>query len=103
MAQRFDMKNPSESFSLTFDLSAGLSTGETLSGNPTSTISVLSGVDANASTVLVGSPTLNSGSTQVLVAVTGGLDGVDYEIKAVSATTNVNKTLALVGILPVRN
>ena len=103
MAQRFDDKNPSESFSLTFDMSAGLSGAETLTGTPTASISVLSGTDASPSSVLVGSPTLAGANLQVLVSVTGGLNAVDYEIKVVSATTNASKTLALVGILPVRN
>lgn len=101
--QRFDEKNPSESIVLTFDLSAGLATGETLTGTPTVTIALLSGTDPTPSAVLAGGNQLDSSKTLALVPVTGGVDSCDYEIKVVCSTTNALKILALPAILPVRN
>ncbi len=101
MAQTLDIKDPTESVSLTFDFSLGLASGVTLSGTPTVTATVHSGTAPSPSAILAGGNSI-VGST-VLVPVTAGIAGVDYEVKVVCSTTDVHTILALAAVLPVRS
>ncbi len=99
---RFPVKGPAEATPLTFDFSADLPSGVTLSGAPTMSIACTEGTDANAANVISGSVALNAGKTAVVQDGTGGLDGCEYTITCTCATTQSNLTLTLVGILAVR-
>ena len=102
MSLRFPVKGPAESVPLTFDFSADLPSGISLTGVPALSIECTEGVDPNAPNVIAGSYAFNAGSTQVVQDSTGGLDGCEYTITCTSPTTQANLTLSLVGILPVR-
>ncbi len=99
---RFPVKGPAEATPLTFDFSADLPSGVTLSGAPTMSIACTEGTDANAANVISGSVALNAGKTAVVQDGTGGLDGCEYTITCTCATTQSNLTLTLVGIRAVR-
>ena len=101
-SNRFEAKDPWELQILTFDFSAGLATGETLTGIPTITVTTVYGTDASPSSILAGANTFDTTSTKYLVPVKGGLDGCDYDIVVDCLTTTPSKTLSLGGILPVR-
>jgi len=101
-ANRFDQKDPNELVILTFDFSAGLASGETLSGVPVVSCGTVYGTDPSPASVLAGGNILNATSTALFVPVMGGLDGCDYDIVVKYPTTNAKKTLVLGGILPVR-
>lgn len=98
----FESKDPGENIPLVFDFSPGLATGETLTGIAVE-VAVVGGADAAPSTILVGGNQLDVTSTKVYVPVTGGLDGVDYNLKVTCTTTNARKILVLAGVLEVRS
>lgn len=100
--QRFDSKDPGETIPLLYDFTAGLATGEILTGTPTVTISVVLGTDASPNAVLVGGNIIDSTQKRVLVPVHAGLDACDYDIVVTCATNNASKILVLGCILPVR-
>jgi hypothetical protein len=100
--QRFSEKAPSESVVLTFNFAMGLATGETLTGTPTITKSVIWGTDTDAATLVLGSPEFDESTTQVLVPVSAGTDYNDYTVSASCETSNPDKVLTWSGILPVR-
>lgn len=99
---RFPVKGPAESVPLTFDFSADLPSGVTLTGAPTLSIECTEGVDANAANVIAGAKAFNAANTGVVQDAAGGVDGCEYTITCTSPTTQANLTLSLVGILPVR-
>jgi hypothetical protein len=99
---RFDVKNPAEKIVLTFDMTLGLATGETLTGSPSVSVAVFSGTDGSPSAILNGSAALDSSGLLILVPVQAGLDQTDYYLTVSCATTNALKLLALSAILPVR-
>jgi hypothetical protein len=96
--------DPSESVVLTFDFSAELATGETLTGIGTTTVSVFLGTDSTPASLLNGTPSVDVTGTKVLVPVKGRpTDGVDYDVALTAVpTSNVKKVLAMGCILPVR-
>ncbi len=100
--QRFDIKDPTESVALTFNFLPDLATGEHLTGVPSVSVSVLTGSDNNPTATLNGQGGFDALSQQVVQPVTGGVDGCEYEYVVVATTSNPNKTLALRGVLPVR-
>lgn len=102
MSIQFPIKGLSEKVPLTFDFTADLPSGVTLTGTPTLTVSVTTGADASPSDILNGSAGFNSASTQVIQGVQGGLNGVGYTITCTCPTTQSNLTLTLVGLLQVR-
>ena len=103
MTTRLDTKDPVEMLVLSFDFSGGLGAGETLSGTPTVTASVLMGRDAAPTAIFNGPPVIDGTSTMVFVPVQAGVDGCDYLLKVISATSNASKVLALSAVLPVRS
>lgn len=102
MAVRFPVKGTSEKVPLTFDFTQDLPSGVTLTGTPTIGVSVSNGTDSNPTGILNGAAGFNSGSTQVIQPVQGGVNGVDYSITCTCPTTQSNLTLSLVGLLSVR-
>ena len=99
---RFDIKDIAEKVVLTFDFSAGLAVGETITSVQSTLVSVLVGRDAAPQSILNGSANIDGTGTLVFVPVQNGIDGCDYTIKAVCVTSNASKILALSAILPVR-
>jgi len=99
---RVDSIDPAEKVVLTFDFSGGLDTGETLTGSASPTVAMQLGTDPTPASVLNGSAAFDASRKKVLVPVQGGLPDCDYAIKVVVPTSNAQKTLALVAILPIR-
>ncbi len=87
---------------LTFDFTQDLPSGVTLTGTPVLGVSVSNGTDSNPTGILNGAAGFNSGSTQVIQPVQGGVNGVDYAVTCTCPTTQSNLTLSLVGLLSVR-
>jgi len=102
MSLRFPVKGPLETVPLTFDFSADLPSGVTLSGTPALTVTCTEGADSNPSAILSGAAAFNSTSTGVVQAAANGEDGCEYTLVCTCPTTQSNLTLTLVGILPVR-
>lgn len=100
--QRFEVKLVEENVPLTFDFSAGLAEGETLTTIDSVAIAVSFGTDATPGAVLVGGNSVDASFTKVIVPVKDGVAGCDYDVKVVVNTSNPLKQLALVGVLPVR-
>ena len=99
--KRLDDKDPAEKVVLTFDFSADLDVGETLSGAITVSVSVVRGADPSPAAILNGAAAFDATSKMVLQGVQAGLNDCEYRIKAVAPTTNPKKVLALSGVLPV--
>jgi len=98
--QFFSCKDPAETVPLTFDFTDALPDGVTLASIVSTTFAVCAGVDAGPALV-VGAFSISGGS-MVLVGVSGGLDGVNYEFKVTCQTSNSQLILTLSAILPVR-
>ena len=97
-----ESKDPGETIPLVFDFGPGLATGETLTSKAI-VVTVVGGVDGSPTAILAGGDQFDATNTKVYVPVTGGLDGVDYNIKVTCATTNPKKVLVLAGVLEVRS
>jgi hypothetical protein len=65
-------------------------TGDTLTGTPVVTVSVMAGSDPNPSAIRVGSPTLSSNNMQVIQRVSGGVSGTAYILSFQCATEQGN-------------
>ena len=92
-------KDPTEKVTLTFEFAPDLTTGESLSGNPTVSINLLSGVpDSNIGTMATGSAQLSG--TMVLQLCQGGIVGNQYDIKA-TCNTSLGHILTIGAILPI--
>ncbi len=103
--QFFDRMVAGEKNTLTFNMSAGLLSGNLLTGTPTVAVSVYEGTDSNPSGILNGSAALDSTSTLVLVpvaptSVTATLP-IQYVITVTCATVQAAVVLILKGILTV--
>ena len=94
-------KDPAEKVVLTFDFTAELITGETLSGTPTVTVSA-NGVDSTPSSVLNGAAFFDATNKMVLQPIKDGIADVDYTFRVTSATSNAQKVLTRAGILEMR-
>jgi hypothetical protein len=94
----FASKDPSEVDDRGLDFSALLETGETLTGTPSVTVTVLTGTDASPSSLLSGSATIEG--TVVWQRYTGGTAGVTYRCKY-SVATSTSRTLIACGLLRV--
>ena len=99
--QTFDVKDPAESWPLSFNMGPDLFNGETLVGAPTITVNLLDGADPFPQNIINGAAGFDQTLTQVIQPVTGGIAGCTYQIIATCATSNPLKTLTLVGALPV--
>ena len=98
----FESKDPGEDIPLVFDFGPGLATGETLTSISVA-VTVVGGADASPNAILAGGNQFDATATKAYIPVTGGLDGVDYNIKVTCPTTNPKKTLVLAGVLEVRS
>lgn len=95
-------KDPIEAVPLTFDFGPDLATGVALAGTPTTAqIGVYSGIDAPGTTLVLGTPTIDSTSTQVVVPSSAGTLDCAYQITIRCPTTDPNTTLALTALLEV--
>ncbi|OOH80812.1 hypothetical protein [Leptospirillum ferriphilum] len=65
-------------------------TGDTLTGVPTVSVSVLSGTDTNPSAILTGTPAVSSNAMQALQRIKGGVAGTTYLVSFVCGTTQGN-------------
>lgn len=100
--QRFNFdKYAEEKLVLTFDFTNGLSTGETLNGVMTVTVSVARGKDTAPNAILNGACQLDATNKMVLQEVQGGVRGAEYLIKVVAPTSNPKKVLVVAAVLPV--
>jgi hypothetical protein len=101
MLQCFNNLPPGAKNILTFDMSAGLTGGNSLTGTPTVTVTVFRGTDPTPDAILNGAATLNAGNTQVLVPVAPTVDAVTYLITVFCNTLNPEIVLDLQWLLPV--
>ena len=99
--QFFDTKLPAEKAVLTFNMSAGLTGGNTLLGTPTVAVSVYQGTDPNPSAVLAGAPGLDATSTMILIPVQGGLATTQYLFEVECTTAISTVLLGLRAVLPI--
>ena len=114
----FSAKHPASKRVATFDATANLASGETLTSIISTTVTVIRGTDPNPSAVVAANPAPTINATQITVLtpsgpvtiasgsaaqcnLTGGLDGTWYLISFVCTTSNPNKVLTLEAILPV--
>jgi hypothetical protein len=100
--QTFDVKDPTESWPLTFNFAPDLAAGETLTGTPSITVTVLQGTDPSPQAILNGPAAFDQTLTMVIQPSIGGLNGVDYQLIMTVPTTNPAKVLTLRGRLPIR-
>jgi len=98
-----DTLAPAEKRVLTFDFSADLAISETLTGNPTVAITLLSGVDPTPATLANGAAAQDVSQKMILVPVQANNVDCDYAIKVTSTTSNPLKVLVLIGTLKIRN
>lgn len=101
MTQVLETKDTDEDIVVTFDFSNELASGETLSGVPTITVTVVKGTDPSPSAILSGAYSVSSDAKKILQPVIDGVPGVQYRLKCVCPTSNPAKKLARVGLLPV--
>ncbi len=92
-------KDPEESLVAAFDFTPDMDTGEAISSAVCS-ISVLSGIDADADSVLFVPSTIDDGV--VLQPFRGGVSGVTYTLRCVATLTPTGRVLVLAANLPVR-
>ena len=71
-------------------------TGDSLSGTPTVTASVLYGTDTSPQTILNGNPVISSSKTQVLQRISGGVGGTTYLLTMTCPTAQGNTLTAQV-------
>lgn len=88
-----------ESLTRGIDFTPQLSlTGDTFTGTPTVTVSVLSGIDPTPQNILVGTPSLSANSMQIIQRISRGVAGVAYLLSFRCGTAQ-NNTLEQQGIL----
>jgi hypothetical protein len=95
-----------EKIPLTFDLTPDLAADELPAGvilvaPPTVTVTLASGVDANPTAILNGSPGLDAAKLKVIVPVQPLIGGNKYLIKVQCASTQANFAPIIIGTLPV--
>lgn len=116
MTPTFSTLDPRETQVLTFDATADLASGETLTDIETVTVTVQAGVSGSTLPTLTGqiingepvtvqipgkAPITIATGCGVQVVATAGVSGCSYLIAIMCATSNPEKVLALKGILPV--
>lgn len=93
-------KDPGEVDDRGLDFAALLESGETLTGTPTVTVTVLDGTDATPANIKSGAASI-SGSI-VWQRLTGGVVGVSYKLK-ISVATSTSRTLVGCAVQRVAN
>lgn len=99
MSNLLSPKYSGEKVVVTMEFGQNLSTGETLAGSPEVEVETNSGIDENPSAILNGDPLI--AGTQVRIPVQGGIAANSYLIKATCSTSNPQKVLQMVAILPI--
>lgn len=95
-------KDPKERIFLTFDYSLAMDAGEYITEIDEVAVSVTAGDDPNPQDILTGTAAVAVDGASFQQPVEGGVDGVNYNIKA-TVNTSLNKRLTVTGILPVRS
>jgi hypothetical protein len=113
MTDQFPAKDPRESIVLTFDASAELASGETLTSIASTDVTLDSCTDSDAAdiveTPIITAESVTVGSTTIATAhavqaaSSGGVNNCVYRIAITCNTSNADKILTLKGILPVSN
>lgn len=98
-ALTFPDKAPAEIVFLGFDFAADLDTGETISGTPTITASLVAGTDPTPSAIISGIPSVVG--ALVVQRVGGGIAGASYRLTC-QITLDSSRVLVLAATLPVR-
>lgn len=91
-------KDPAEVFPVSFDFTGDLADGETVASTDV-TVTVIRGSDEDPSAFLSGADSESDGV--VTQTITGGINEVDYKVKA-TITTSASRVYALAIIVPVR-
>jgi hypothetical protein len=81
----FDPKHPDSEESFAFDFTDLLATGETVQSAAV-TCSVIHGTDPAASSMVQGTPTVQS--PKVSIFIVDGVEGVIYRLKCIATTSN---------------
>ncbi len=103
MAFRFpDLKAPAEHKTLTFDFTAELSTGVTIT-SAAMTYAVASGTESPVTLANNGAGALDATSKKWLQPVLGGIDGVEYNCTCTATLSSGSTPSILTGILGVRD
>lgn len=92
------VKDPAEKFTLSFDYTAALASGETIISAAIA-VSVKAGVDATPNNFLDGVNQVLAGV--VLQGIKDGIDQASYLVRCV-ATLSSGRVLVLAGVVPVR-
>jgi len=111
MLPSFQAKDPGQTVVLTFDATAGLPNGQTMTTLASPSIYVVRGTDptqslvvgvpfVNTAPITIGSVTVAPGNG-VQVVVSAGLDTCSYLISIQAQTTNADNVLVLKAVLPV--
>ena len=95
-------KDPKENVVLTFDFTLALVGDETLTSIDEVEVIVSSGSDDAAQDVLAAPAIVTLDGLKVQQPVRHGKNGVNYNIKVLCQTSNPQKKIALMAILPVR-
>lgn len=111
--QAFPLKNPDETFVLTFDATPDLANGETLAEITGTVVTLAYGTDPDPSDILA-TPIINAAAVTipgkiitvaakcgVQVVASGGFLSTGYQIAITCTTSNPDKILTLTGMLPV--
>ncbi len=84
-------KYVSELKPLTLDFSLLLATGDTITGVPTLTVSVLQGNDPSPGSLLSGAASISASGVQVIQSLTGGVAATQYLIACQVTTVQGEK------------
>ena len=89
-----------ESLSRGLDFTPQLSaSGDTFIGSPTVTATCINGVDSgNPLALIVGTPGLSTGNTQIIARISGGVSGAAYQL-VFACSTQQGNTLEGKGVL----
>ena len=95
-------KDPVERVVVTFDYTPALFGSEVCIRVESITVEVVGGVDPDPQAIIAGEPKITDDGFYVQLPVQGGLDNVNYNIKALCQTSNPDKLINVSAILPVR-
>lgn len=99
MSNLLSPKFSNEKVVVTMDFAQSLATGESLTGSPTVEVETNSGVDEAPEAILNGDAAIFG--SQIRIPVQGGIKANSYLIRATCNTTNPDKVLEMVAILPI--
>lgn len=88
-----------EEVEIIIDFTSSLVGNETLTGTPAIAVAVNSGIDVAPGDILNGAASIDG--NLVVVPVKGGIKNCSYLIKATCNTTNNDKILEMIAVLPI--